>query len=299
MKMKKSAREKKPHKKWITMSRRRTLEAVMFLSPWLIGTCIFFVRPILTSIRLSFSEITNLHGYVMGWVGLDNYQYIFAQDITFVPTLISVVQDTLINTPMSLVFSLVIAMLINRPVAGKGFFRSCFFIPVLLGSGYVMQNLLKIDATGSVGMGIEVPGLVQGLIGTTFVTVIQSFLDRVTLVLWHSGVQILLFLAGLQGISSTLYEAAKCDGATQWEMFWKVTLPMISPIILLNFVYTMVTSFGSSDNALVEYIIDNVFLKTRFGEGAAMGWVYFLFVFVLCGAVFLVGRKLVVDEEAR
>lgn len=273
-------------KSFMTMQRRRTLEAVMFLAPWIIGTLVFFVNAIFSSIKLSFSEIVQLRGFVMKWTGTTNYQYIFMYDINFMPTFLTVVKDTLLNTPLVLVFSLIIAMLINRPMPGRGFFRTCFFIPVLLGSGYVMQQLLEIDATGSVGMGIELPGVLQEMLGTTLVTAVQPFLDRITLILWKSGVQIILFLAGLQGISSSLYEAAKCDGATQWEMFWKITLPMISPIILLNFVYTLVMYFTSSDNKLVDYILKQVFKNLEYGRGAAMGWVYFLFIFVMCGVIF-------------
>lgn len=280
-------KKQKPEKKsFMTMHRRNNLEALMFLTPWIIGTCVFFVNAIFSSIRLSFSEIVQLRGFVMEWRGWVNYQNIFMYDINFVPTFVEVVIDTVINTPLVLVFSLIIAMLINQPVPGKGIFRTCFFIPVLLGSGYVMEQLLKIDATGSVGVGIVLPKVLQEMLGTTMVSVVQPFLDRITLILWNSGVQIILFLAGLQGISSSLYEAAKCDGATQWEMFWKITLPMISPIILLNFIYTLVMYFTSSDNALVKYILDSVFARTQFAKGAAMGWVYFLFVFVLCGLVF-------------
>jgi len=279
-----------PKKKQMTMNQRRGLEAFIFLLPWIIGTCVFFISAIISSIRLSFSDIVQLKGFVMEWIGIANYEYIFVYDINFVPTFISVVTDTLINTPLVLVFSLVIAMLINRPMPGRGFFRTCFFIPVLLGSGYVMAQLLQIDATGSVGVGITLPEVLQGMLGNAIVTVVQPFLDRITLILWNSGVQIILFLAGLQGISSSLYEAAKCDGATQWEMFWKITLPMISPIILLNFVYTLVMYFTSSDNDLVEYILNQVFSNTQFARGAAMGWVYFLFIFVLCGVVFGVVR---------
>lgn len=279
-----------PKKKQMTMQQRRGVEAFIFLLPWIIGTCVFFISAIISSIRLSFSDIVQLKGFVMEWIGIDNYEYIFVYDINFVPTFISVVTDTLINTPLVLVFSLVIAMLINRPMPGRGFFRTCFFIPVLLGSGYVMAQLLQIDATGSVGVGITLPEVLQGMLGNAIVTVVQPFLDRITLILWNSGVQIILFLAGLQGISSSLYEAAKCDGATQWEMFWKITLPMISPIILLNFVYTLVMYFTSSDNDLVEYILNQVFSNTQFARGAAMGWVYFLFIFVLCGVVFGVVR---------
>lgn len=277
-------------KSFMTMQRRNSLEALMFLSPWIIGTCLFFVNALISSVRLSFSEIVQLKGFVMEWVGTTNYEYIFMYDINFMPTFISVVTNTLINTPLVLVFSLIIAMLINRPIPGKGFFRTCFFIPVLLGSGYVMAQLLEIDATGSVGVGIALPQVLQEMLGNTMVAAVQPFLDRITLILWKSGVQIILFLAGLQGISSSLYEAAKCDGATQWEMFWKITLPMISPIILLNFVYTLVMYFTSSDNDLVDYILGQVFQNTQFARGAAMGWVYFLFVFVLCGVVFGVVR---------
>ena len=266
--IKQDAGQKKKHT--MTMQKRNNLEALMFLSPWIIGTCVFFINALVSSIRLSFSEIVQLRGFVMEWIGFDNFEHIFMYDINFMPTFLSVVT----------------AMLINQPVPGKGFFRTCFFIPVLLGSGYVMSQLLEIDATGSVGVGIALPQVLQEMLGTTIVSVVQPFLDRITLILWNSGVQIILFLAGLQGISSSLYEAAKCDGATQWEMFWKITLPMISPIILLNFVYTMVMYFTSSDNALVAYILDQVFENTQFSRGAAMGWVYFLFVFVLCGVVF-------------
>ena len=282
-----AGQKQKPEKKsFMTMHRRNNLEALMFLSPWLIGTCVFFLNAIFSSIRLSFSEIVQLRGFVMEWRGWVNYQNIFMYDINFMPTFVEVVLDTVVNTPLVLVFSLIIAMLINQPLPGKGFFRTCFFIPVLLGSGYVMEQLLQIDATGSVGAGIVLPQVLQEMLGSTIVTVVQPFLDRITLILWNSGVPIILFLAGLQGISSSLYEAAKCDGATQWEMFWKITLPMISPIILLNFIYTLVMYFTSVDNALVKYILDSVFTRIEFAKGAAMGWVYFLFVFVLCGLVF-------------
>lgn len=296
--IKKKKQKKKSGKPFMTMERRRVVEAFMFLLPWIIGTFVFFLYPIVMSVKLSFSEITQLKGFVMEWAGLVNYQYIFLTDINFMPTFLEVVRDTLINTPLTLVFSLIIAMLINRDIPGRGFFRTAFFLPVLLGSGYVMEMILDIDATGSVGVGIALPAMLERMLGTTIAAFIQTFLDRITLVLWNSGVEIILFLAGLQGINSSLYEAAKCDGATQWEMFWKITLPMITPIVLLNFVYSMVTYFTSSDNALVEYIIEEVFTNKLFARGAAMGWVYCAFVFVMCGVVFGLTRGLMNDEEA-
>jgi len=287
----------KQKRKFLTMEKRRVVEAYMFISPWIIGTAVFFVNAIISSIKLSFSDIVQLKGFVMEYVGLANYEHIFMFDINFMPTFVEVVVDTLINTPLTLVFSLIIAMLINRKAPGRGFFRTTFFLPVLLGSGYVMEQLLQIDATGAVGVGITLPAMFQGILGNTFAPLIQAVLDRITVILWRSGVQIILFLAGLQGISSSLYEAAKCDGATQWEVFWKITLPMISPIILLNFVYTMVTYFAAADNALVKYIIKSVFTDKQFARGAAMGWVYFAFAFVMCGVVFGAAAGLSKKEE--
>ena len=103
----------------------------MFISPWIIGTAVFFVNAILSSIKLSFSDITQLKGFVMEYIGLGNYEHIFMFDINFMPTFIEVVIDTVINTPLTLVFSLIIAMLINRDAPGRGFFRTTFFLPVL------------------------------------------------------------------------------------------------------------------------------------------------------------------------
>ena len=128
------------------------------------------------------------------------------------------------------------------------------------------------------------PQLIADLLGHSMTEFLQSVLDRITVVLWKSGVQIVLFLAGLQGISSSLYEAARVDGATEWEMFWKITLPMISPVILMNVVYTIVAFFTDGTNPIVDYIYKQSFSNPQqFAHGAAMGWVYFAFAFALCG----------------
>lgn len=276
----------------MTINRRRGIEAFIFLLPWLVGVSLFFIYPIIVSVKLSFSEITKFKGFIMEWVGLENYHYIFLYDTNFVPTFLQVMYDTILNTPISLVFSLLIAILINRPMKARGFFRTVFFIPVLLGSGYVMKQLLGMGAdTTSITQGIMVPEQMLDLLGPTFAPLVQSVLDRITIIFWKSGVQIVLFLAGLQGISSSLYEAAKVDGATQWEMFWKITLPLISPVILLNFVYTMVAFFTDSNNALVDYILQQTFQNQQFEYGAAMGWVYFFFTFTICMLVIVILKK--------
>ncbi len=276
------------------------MEAYIFLIPWLIGVCLFFAYPIFVSIRLAFSDIVEFKGLKTAWVGLENFRYIFFYDINFVPTFLKVVTDTLLNTPLCMVFSLIIAIFINRRMVGRGFFRTAFFIPVLLGTGYIMKQLLGMGVDGmTVTTGILVPKLIADLLGPSITEVVQGFLDRITVVLWKSGVQIVLFLAGLQGISGSLYEAARVDGATEWEMFWKITLPMISPVIMMNVVYTIVSFFTDTTNPLVDYIYKMNFTNQQFEYAAAMSWLYFIFALVLCLGSILLMRRHIYDSGTK
>ncbi len=184
-------------------------------------------------------------------------------------------------------------MLINRDIKGRGAFRTIFFIPVLLGTGYIMEILVKDSASNVVAGGADsaLITMLMKSVGSTFGTYVQTFLSTITTVLWKSGVQIILFLAGLQGIPGSLYEASRCDGATEWENFWKITLPIVSPIILLNFVYTMIDSFTDASNPIIANI-EHEFEVGTLDVGAAMGWMYFLFTFIVCGIVLAIMRKL-------
>ncbi len=282
------------------IEQRRSLEAYIFLIPWLIGVCVFFAYPIFVSIRLAFSDIVEFKGLKTSWVGLENFRYIFFYDINFVPKFLQVVADTLINTPLCMVFSLVIAILINRKMKARGFFRTVFFIPVLLGTGYIMKQLLGMGVDGTtVTTGIAVPKLIADMLGVSMTELVQSFLDRITVVLWKSGVQIVLFLAGLQGIPGSLYEAARVDGATEWEMFWKITLPMIAPVIMMNVVYTIVAFFTDTTNPLVDYIYKMNFTNQQFEYAAAMSWLYFAFALLMCLACIVLMRRHMYDSGAK
>ena len=298
MSVKNAAAFRRP--KRLGIDRRRSLEAYIFLIPWLIGVCLFFAYPIFVSVRLAFSDIVEFKGLKTSWVGFENFRYIFFYDINFVPTFLKVVTDTLLNTPLCMVFSLIIAIFINRKMVGRGFFRTAFFIPVLLGTGYIMKQLLGMGVDGmTVTTGILVPKLIADLLGPSITEVVQGFLDRITVVLWKSGVQIVLFLAGLQGISGSLYEAARVDGATEWEMFWKITLPMISPVIMMNVVYTIVAFFTDTTNPLVDYIYKMNFTNQQFEYAAAMSWLYFIFALVLCLGSILMMRRHIYDSGAK
>ncbi len=284
----------------MTLQRRRSLEGLMFVSPWIVGAILFFIYPLFVSLRLSVSDMVTLKGFVMEWAGFKHYKQILFVDTTYVPKFIAAIKDTLINTPITLVFSLFIAILINQKIRARGFFRTTFFIPVLLGSGYVMNQLLGIGIGNVVSNQMDnmLTGSLMNSLGPTFSTIVADVLGRITVVLWKSGVQIILFLSGLQGIPASLYEAAKCDGATAWENFWKITLPIISPIIMLNFIYTMIDSFTDSNNAVLSQIISN-FNGARFNEGAAMGWVYFAFTFLICGIAMLIMKRCVYNIGER
>ena len=153
-----------------------------------------------------------------------------------------------------------------------------FFLPVVLGSGIVMEQLLgqglNNELMEMVRKLILTPG-VQLYLGNNIVDMVSVFLANITLVMWKSGVQILLILGGIQSISPSLYESAKIDSATEWEMFWKITLPMLTPILLITIVYTIVDSFADSTNQIIEYISQVMFEGSDFEYAAAMGWIYF------------------------
>lgn len=276
--------------------RRRYFEAYVFVSPLIIGTIVFFIYPIFTSIRLSFSDITKFVGFEMEWLGTDHYERAFVWDINFIPQFIDAIKFTLINTPLITIFALIFAIILNRDLKFRVFFRSVFFLPFLLGAGYIMEALLGqgVDEQSvRVARGILFPEQIVYYLGPGVYGAINGFLNRITIVLWRLGVQVLLYLSGLQGISPSLYESAKVDGASEWSMFWKITLPMISPVIMLNIVYTILDSFVDIGNPILRYIYDNAFRWSRFEYSAAMSWIYAVFVFAVLGLVFAISRKFV------
>jgi len=238
----------------------------------------------------------------MEWVGAANYIKAFVWDINFVPMFISVVKSTLVNTPIIIVFSLFIAILLNKKIKFRAFFREIFFLPVVLGSGFIMQELIDMGVQQQVidlSKIILLPQQVLQYLGSNFSAIIQNYLNLITLLLWKSGVQILLFLSGLQSISKSLYEAARCDSATEWEMFWKITLPMISPIILLNVVYTLVDSFTDINNPIVTYLVNVSIKQFNLEYGAAMGWIYFIFIFIMIILMFILSKLFIHSSYER
>ena len=211
-----------------------------------------------------------------------------------------------------ILFSLFIAVLLNQKMIGRAGFRAIFFVPVVIGAGIIA----KIDATASeimdammsmeeidLGMvnndGPSLNALVSSMdisrlfsnlgFGGGFIAIITGLVSRIYDIVNRSGVQMLIFLAGLQSISPSIYESCQMEGATGWETFWKITFPMISPMILANSIYTVIDSFTAESNEVMQMIleIDDV------GLHSAGAWAYFFVVIISLGLVALIAKKFV------
>ena len=282
--------ERKTETQGRVFQRRGVLTCLLFVSPWLVGAAVFFLYPLFYSLRLSFGVIENPATQKVVFAGFENFRVAFMEDARFFPMLLSIAKDTLINTPLIVVFALFIATLLSKDIRGKGLFRSVFFLPVILGTGFVMQQLLGVQMNADaveVARGILLPEKVVRFLNPGVTQVILEFLSRVTLVLWKSGVQIIIFLAGLQAIPRSFYEAARVDAATEWECFWFISLPMMAPTLLLGAVYTIVAGFLDTSNEMLGYIHELGFQWSQFEYASAVSWLYFLFVILVLAALFL------------
>ena len=281
-------------KKKMSMRKRKALVGYTFIAPWILGAAVFFVFPMIYSLILSFSKPNNISDFDITPVGLENYKEALFTDVKFFGYFVDSVKDAIINPILILAFSMLLAFLVNQKINFKGLFRTTFFLPVVLGSGFIMQQLLGENLqqqTVSVVSEILLSEELTRALPYTVVSFIQELLQRITIILWSSGVQIVLFLGGLQSIPNTIYEAADIDAAGEWEKFWLITFPLLMPTTLLCAIYTIVDSFANSANEALNYIMDVAFDKNSFEVSAAMGWLYFGFVALLILIVYLFINK--------
>ena len=293
----------------LTIENRHNLKGYIFLVPWIIGFSLFLAYPLVHSLILSFSQITDFGNLTMHFVGLEHYMKAFVWDIRFIPRFMESATDAFVDTPILVIYSLFLAILLNKNIKMRGIFRAIFFLPVLLGTGMIMQQLLGLNideiAQRTLGMDQHMLGDTMmarsitlshtfiAYLGPDFGDIVQNILDRVSTILWRAGIPILIFLSALQGIPISLYESARCDGGGEWEMFWSITLPMISPAILVNVVFTLVDSFTSIDNSVMTFMLDVAFGEIQLGYGSALGWIYFIFILMSIGLAFLIMRRFV------
>ena len=270
---------------------KQALIGLFFIAPFMIGTIVCFLYPVIASFLLSLGDTNKeMAGFHIEITGLRNYYRAFMEDINFVPMLLNVIKQTLTQTPLIIIFSLLIAIMLNKVKKFKGFFRVVVLLPFLLGTGEVLNHLTGQGVDKqiiSISNSNIIPREFILYLGSDIVNLLDTLFGNIVLVLWSSGVQILLFLSGIQSITPSLYTSARIDGANEYDMFWKITLPMISPILLLNTIYTIVNSFTSKLNPILDYIKTYAFVNTQHGYAAAMGWIYFAFILLILLIVML------------
>lgn len=267
----------------------------MFIIPWVIGFILFMAYPVYFSLNMSFHKvIISSEGIKKTFIGWNNFKYAFLSDPKYLEELIVFVQSVVFMVPIVIVFSMMVALLINQPIRFKGFFRAIFFLPVVITSGEVVKELFSQGAA-SIPI-VERYGIIEYLqanLSSTWSGPLVDIFQQLIVILWFSGVQILIFLAGLQKVNTQIYEAASIDGASPWEIFWKITLPSIKPFILVNLIYTTVDLFTNSMNDVIGLIKEHMFkIDTGFGYATSLAWIYFGIIFVILVLIFvLFGRN--------
>jgi ABC-type sugar transport system permease subunit len=283
--------------------RKKKLYGYGFIALWLVGTFQYLIRPLVNIVRFSFTDIEMTEtGYRLINTGIQHYFYIFRTDPNFTRNLADSVIRLFYQVPVIVAFSLVMAVILNQKFIGRTVFRTIFFIPVIVASGVII-NVLNGDAmaeilrTGSRSGGSSLLQMANfgallynlGLPRSVIDPVVISASNVFNLA-WKSGIQILILIAGLQTISPSLYEASSIEGATGWENFWKITMPMISPMLILVLVYSMIDAFTDYDNGLMRSIIDTA-KRTSIPRASGMALVYFIVILAIIGIVYKIVNR--------
>ena len=294
----------------MSLDAKKSLSGYMFVLPFILGVLLIYVPILVDSIWFSFSYVdfnpSDPSTLILTNAGFDHYKAAI-DNPSFVTALLSGLQQLIFEVPAIIVFSLFIAVVLNQKMLGRAMFRAIFFVPVIISTG-IMESINDADImSGSAGSGIDdgsggsANDIVSALdiqilfssmkIGGGLVTYVVGLVNNVYNIINYSGVQMLIFLAGLQSISPAIYEACRIDGASGWETFWKVTFPMISPMILVNAVYTIIDSFTRTTNPAMEYI--NNYTGPNDEVSIAMAWMYFIIVIIIIAVVAAIASSFV------
>lgn len=298
----------KKHRR-MSYQKRKSLYGYGFISLWLVGTLMFFLIPLIKSLWYSFNKVAiETSGVETEWKGLGMYSYALNKDPHFSEYLGQTLLETLWKTPLILIFSLFIAVVLNQKFKGRTLARAIFFLPVIIVTGPVYKIISgDISSTGNTGaeqfstmFSTDLVGKLMQFLGIYGLSdkmnaVISAVADNIFGIVWSSGIQILVFLAALQNIPSSAREAAQIEGATAWEYFWKITFPYVSPFILANLIFTVIDSFTNPVNNIMKRIIE-MKNEWKYGEASAMAWIYFLIVIAVIGIISAIVNKFIYYE---
>ncbi|MCL2372149.1 MAG: sugar ABC transporter permease [Defluviitaleaceae bacterium] len=300
-------------RKGLSMQGRNAISGYLFILPWIIGFVAFMGYPIFQSIRMVFSHVemnAEYHRFDTEWIGLENLRRAFFVDPDFTRFMTEEIMRMVGLVIPIVIFSFFIAVLLNQKFAGRGFVRAIFFLPVILASGVLVnletnnslldlvsaqiqeQNAMRANVTG-VLESIMVSATGAGGVMDTFMETVLNIINQLYNIAMASGIQILIFLAGLQAISPSIFEASSIEGATAWENFWKITFPMLSPMILVVVVYSVVDFLVRTDSSVMEHIEIRILRMLDYGFGSAMAWAYFLIIAAILGVATLIISRMV------
>lgn len=281
----------KKSKKKLTRAARENIRGWLFVSLWVIGFLIFTIYPIFSTIKMSIHSVTiSGNGLIQEFIGIDNFRNTFLADVNFTKVLINYLGEIVLEVPIAIVFSLLIALILSKDLKGKGFARTVFFLPVIIISGPVMEKLTDMGLMAI--QGTEDSMLIDSILAMlpdTLASIMSTLINSFVMILWFCGVQILLFLSAIQKMDKAMYEAAHIDGASGWESFWLVTLPNLRNMIVINIVYTIVTISTFDNNDVIAMIKDNMFsVTTGLGYASAQAWIYFFTLLLVIGLFLLI-----------
>jgi len=294
-------------KKRMTLRQKRAITGLVFILPWFIGFLLYYLGSLMQTIQFSLSnvKIAETGGYTSTFIGLDNYKFALLQHGTFNQILVDSLWEIIVDVPFVVFFSLFIAIMLNSKFKGRALVRAIFFLPILMGSGAVLETLqlatqniqggaastvAEMSTTAGVNVDYFLNIFIDIGLPINFVDYITGLVGRIYEIVRASSVQIIIFLASLQSIPVSMYEVAKIEGATTYEIFWKVTFPMVSPLILTNVVYTIIDSFISSEVVTTAYSV--AFTQYNYGLSSAMSMLSTIIVgliLIIVGA--LITRK--------
>lgn len=287
---------KKQKNKLAGLQKRKAIAGYIFIAPFIIGFLVFMVKPFFQSLYMSFCDVqVGAGSFNPVFLGIDNYQRAFTIDPEFTRLLTEEISRMFVDSIAIMVFSFFVALILNQKFKGRALVRAIFFLPVILSSGVILgletdnslmaQLQVAIEETTS---GVSITAAVEEILRTAGVGVrafekVFEIIDRVYDIAISSGIQIIIFLSGLQTISASMYEAADIEGCTKWESLWKITFPMISSMFLVNWIYTIIDFCMRSDNEVIEKITTVMVDQINYGFSSAMTWIYFMIVIAFIG----------------